>query len=108
MLLVSALPSTWTKAGETLNQSVPANQVGARSQVASTLSIDQIPSPKRTAQDRTGVYSWVTYHAGFSPGFVSGVLEYLKLGPNSEVLDPFLGTGVTCVEAKVEVGYEGG
>ncbi len=56
-------------------------------------------SPKRTKIDRTGIYSWARYHAGFSPSFVRKLLASLDLGSNSLVFDPYLGLGTTCLEA---------
>ncbi len=64
------------------------------------MSTKIVCSPKRAKQDRDGVYSWVRYHAGFSPRFVRSMISYLKLDSQSEILDPFLGTGTTCLEAK--------
>ena len=61
----------------------------------------QILSPKRTVEDRNGIYSWVRYHAGFSPRFVDSVISYLRLDRRSEVFDPFVGTGTTCLQAKI-------
>src|SRR2546422_3359483 len=75
-------------------------QVVAESHAAPESAGTRVLSPKRTFIDNTGVYSWVQYHAGFSPRFVGSVVSYLRLDSESEILDPFLGTGATCLEAR--------
>src|SRR5712692_10438602 len=75
-------------------------QVVTESHAAPESADTRVLSPKRTVMDKTGVYSWVQYHAGFSPRFVGSVVSYLGLDSESEILDPFLGTGATCLEAR--------
>ncbi|MDE1853279.1 MAG: hypothetical protein KGI38_05980 [Thaumarchaeota archaeon] len=64
------------------------------------MKVQALHSPKRVKADYEGVYSWVRYHAGFSPRFVTSMISYLGLDHHSKILDPFLGTGTTCLEAK--------
>jgi len=59
-----------------------------------------IGSPKLKAEDRRGVFGWLYYFAAFSPIFVRSVIRLMRLGKDSLILDPFVGSGTTCVIAK--------
>jgi len=60
----------------------------------------EIPTPKVKPKDRVGVHGWVHYYAAFSPSFVMHIINLLKLARYSIILDPFVGSGTTCVVAK--------
>jgi len=63
------------------------------------LSFD-IGSPKLRASERVGIHGWLHYFAAFSPSFVEATINMLKLSDSSLLLDPFLGSGTSCVVAK--------
>jgi len=62
-------------------------------------SID-VGSPKLSVRDRSGVFGWLHYFAAFSPGFVRSAINFLRLENNSLILDPFVGSGTTCIVSK--------
>lgn len=63
---------------------------------------DNLPglsSAKRKTGERSGVHGWHPYYAGYSENFVRTSLEYLKLPKKAVVLDPWCGSGTTCLVA---------
>ncbi len=48
---------------------------------------------------RTPVHRWFRYPAGFSYRLIQEKLREYSLGPGDLVLDPFVGSGTTCIEA---------
>jgi len=60
----------------------------------------EIPTPKVKPKDRVGVHGWVHYYAAFSPSFVMTIINLFKLTRYSILLDPFVGSGTTCIVAK--------
>jgi len=60
----------------------------------------EIPTPKVKPRDRVGIHGWVHYYAAFSPSFVWKIINLFKLTRDSLILDPFVGSGTTCVVAK--------
>ena len=61
---------------------------------------ETLPKPKVRPADRAGTARWLRYHAAFSLSFAKAALTFLEPGEDSLVLDPFLGSGTTCVAAK--------
>lgn len=59
---------------------------------------------------RAPIHGWFTYPAGYSYKLVEVKIEEAKLDSNSLVLDPFLGSGTTCLASKMlgvpSIGYE--
>jgi DNA modification methylase len=59
---------------------------------------------------RAPIHGWFTYPAGYSYKLVEVKIEEANLNSNSLVLDPFLGSGTTCLASKMlgvpSIGYE--
>lgn len=56
-----------------------------------------IRSAKRTNLERSGIYSWHSYYAGFSEAVVEDLLDHFLVRDNQTVLDPWLGSGTSAV-----------
>lgn len=56
-----------------------------------------IKSAKRSKKEKNGLHAWHPYYAGYSEQFVVSAIQKLTLGKNSLVLDPWGGSGTTCV-----------
>lgn len=61
-------------------------------------------NPKRDPKATEGRASWYPYYAGFSPQFVSHVLQRSRLTPAALVADPWNGAGTTTAIAQA-AGY---
>lgn len=60
---------------------------------------EMLVSAKRTGKERRGVHAWHPYYAGYSEAFVEGALRYLCCTADSLILDPWAGSGTTCLVA---------
>jgi DNA modification methylase len=61
----------------------------------------ELSSPKVSPKDRRGIHDWLHYHAAFSARFVDSVITEAGLDQQSVILDPYVGSGTTCVVAKL-------
>lgn len=65
-----------------------------------------IKSAKRSKRERNGTHAWHSYYAGYSEDFVNSALHHLELTPDTLVLDPWCGSGMTnlqCQKQKIPV-----
>ncbi|MEQ7994649.1 DNA methyltransferase [Xanthomonas sp. WHRI 10208] len=65
---------------------------------------ETVINPKRDPKATDGRASWYPYYAGFSPQFVSYVLQSSRLLPAALIADPWNGAGTTTTVAQAE-GY---
>ena len=61
-------------------------------------------NPKRTANRKNHSPTWYNYYAGYSDEFLIDTIEYLKLGEQAVILDPWNGAGTTTFQAN-KLGY---
>lgn len=60
---------------------------------------------KASSADNFAFHNWYNFVLGYSPEFPKYILKREKIASNSLVVDPFLGSGTTCLCAK-EMGIE--
>lgn len=65
-----------------------------------TVQATERPTPKRGANERQGIHSWLPYYAGFSEAFVEDAIGRFGLGTDSILLDPMGGSGTTACAAQ--------
>lgn len=58
-----------------------------------------LESAKRGKNERSGIYRWHSYYAGYSEKFVASAIDYLNLNSSHVLLDPWNGSGTTGVVA---------
>ncbi|MCT7977849.1 site-specific DNA-methyltransferase [Laspinema olomoucense] len=58
-----------------------------------------LESAKRGKKERSGIYGWHSYYAGYSEKFVASAIDYLNLNSDHLLLDPWNGSGTTGVVA---------
>ncbi|MGL5192555.1 MAG: hypothetical protein ACRC8Y_02975 [Chroococcales cyanobacterium] len=58
-----------------------------------------LESAKRGKNERSGIYGWHSYYAGYSEKFVASAIDYLNLNSAHILLDPWNGSGTTGVVA---------
>lgn len=56
-------------------------------------------SAKRTRAERSGVHGWHPYYAGYSEAFVESGLRHLECTSDMVLLDPWAGSGTSCIVA---------
>ncbi|MFX0117146.1 MAG: DNA methyltransferase [Candidatus Hodarchaeota archaeon] len=62
----------------------------------------QIPRHQPGDINKIPVHSWYSFTLSYSPKFVDYVIRSKKISAEDIILDPFVGAGTTCVEAKLK------
>jgi SAM-dependent methyltransferase len=62
--------------------------------------LSSLRTPKQARGTLEGVAAWYGYYAGYSPLFVSDVLERFSIPPGESILDPWNGVGTTTQVAR--------
>lgn len=63
---------------------------------------DYIPQKSLNHINQSPIHNWYFFTLGYSPKFVDYIIKSKKISKKNVILDPFVGSGTTIVEAKLQ------